>query len=156
MERKCPDCGHVVRVADNAAADLMLRCSGCGSVNMLKSYLDVVPEQVSVPDRKLPRLVEVVSAKPYPLSVGKSVAGRRRDGSSADLQLETSNKFVSRNQFYIEVLDLNDRYKTCISHYENAPNKAKIGNDVLVPEDVMVLNDGDVINICGYELRYEA
>lgn len=154
MERKCPDCGHVVRVADNAAADLMLRCAGCGSVNMLKSYLET--DSVQSPERRLPRLVEVVTSRSYPLAVGKSVAGRRREGSAADLQLETSNKFVSRNQFRIEVLDLNGRYKTCISHYENAPNRAKIGADVLLPDDVMVLNDGDIIDICGFELRYEA
>lgn len=153
MEIKCPDCGHIVKVADNAAPDLMLKCSGCSNVNMLKSYQAVTPSQEK--KARLPRLVEVAGAKEYPLTAGKSLVGRRRDGSTADLQLETSNKYVSRNQFYIEVLELNGRYKTCISHYDQAPNGTKVGDDQLLKDDVMVLKDGDVINICGYELRYE-
>lgn len=160
MEKRCPNCQHVVRVADNAAGDLMLKCSACGRVNMLQNYQHVMPVQEetepveqSKPD--LPKLVDVVSARKYPLTVGKAVVGRMRPGSNAQVQMATDNNYVSRNQFYVEVLDLNGRYKTCISSHEKASNKTMVGDDVLCHDDVMVLNDGDIINVCGFELRYE-
>lgn len=157
MEKKCPNCQHVVRIADNAAADLMLKCSACGQVNMLQNYLgvDSLQEDPEQPKRDLPKLVDVVSARKYPLTVGKAVVGRMRPGSPAQVQVATDNNYVSRNQFYVEVLELNGRYKTCISSHEKASNQTKVGDDVLCLDDVMVLNDGDVINVCGFELRYE-
>jgi phage FluMu protein Com len=159
MEKRCPNCQHVVRIADNAAADLMLKCPACGRVNMLQNYQELiaVAKEVEQSQHKcdLPKLVDVVSARKYPLTVGKAVVGRMRPGSQAQVQVATDNNYVSRNQFYIEVLNLNGRYKTCISSHEKASNKTMVGDDVLCHDDVMVLNDGDIINICGFELRYE-
>ena len=46
MERKCPQCGHIVLVAGNAAPDIMLKCSQCGSVDMLRNYLPLTCKDV--------------------------------------------------------------------------------------------------------------
>lgn len=157
MERKCPQCGRIVVVAGNAAPDLMIKCPQCGSVDMLRNYHPVVDVQKEEEGKStLPRLVDLVSSRPYPLPVGSYLAGRSGGGADVALQINTgSDRLLSRKHFYVEVIALNGSYKTCLSCHEDAKNKTTVGDDVLSGDDVIVLHDGDVIDVCGYKLRYE-
>jgi hypothetical protein len=155
MEKKCPVCGQIVRVADNIGSDLMHKCKGCGSTDLIKNYISV--DNVSVPESRgaVPELVDIIQGKSYPLSVGRQIVGKCKPGSDAQVQIETANAYVSRYQFYVEVLELPTRYKTCIWCHESAKNKTKVGDDELAFGDVMVLNDSDIIDVCGLQLKYK-
>jgi hypothetical protein len=144
-------------VAGNAAPDIMLKCSQCGSVDMLRNYLPVVDVKEDQEGKApLPRLVDLASSIPYPLPVGSYLAGRSGGGADVALQINTgSDRLLSRKHFYVEVIALNGSYKTCLSRHEDAKNKTMVGDDVLSADDVIVLHDGDVIDVCGYKLRYE-
>ena len=157
MERKCPECGHIVMVAGNAASDIMLKCSQCGSVDMLRNYKPVATvEKKSENKATLPRLVDLASSKAYPLPVGSYLAGRSGGGAEVALQINTgADRLLSRKHFHVEVLELNGSYKTCLSCHEDAKNVTKVGDDILSGYDVRVLHDGDVIDVCGYKLKYE-
>ena len=156
MRKKCPTCGRIINVANDAPADMMIKCGDCKATNLLCNYLDVdvAETPVSVGTRTLPKFVDMHTAKEYSLAAGEHVVGKKKQGSLADVQLETDSRYVSRNQCYAEVIDANGRYKTCIAHHERALNQTMVGEEQLCNDDVMVLNDGDIINICGFQLKY--
>ena len=156
MEKKCPNCGHIVRVADNISLDIMHKCRSCGTTDLIKNYITVGEEVQVEYAGALPELVDMLKGKAYPLSVGRQIVGKCKAGSVAQVQIETENGYVSRYQFYVEVLKLATRYKTCISCHESAKNKTKVGDDDLCHGDIMVLNEGDIIDVCGLRLMYKA
>lgn len=170
MRRECPKCGKRFNVADECNLDaIMHRCRECGYEGVLRIFVgidsdvdsDVDSVQTHVADirRQMsdPMFVDLYNGINYPITPGKvHVVGRDAPGSKATILLNTgSNMMVSRNQFYVELKNYEGHYRACISLHENAKNEMMVGNEVLSKGDVIILDDGDILDICGYKLKYQ-
>jgi len=75
----------------------------------------------------------------YPLKVGRNVVGRKAATSDADVQLATSDMYISRSHFLVNVIAMADG--SVIATIQNYKNK----NATLVNQQP--LNTGDVVNL---------
>ena len=79
----------------------------------------------------------------YPLPIGRNVVGRKASSSSADIQIETEDKFMSREHMIINVRRLPDGgIKVDVSNHKNK-NSTRINDLLLQSGDAIVLHDGD-------------
>lgn len=120
----------------------------CGYEDMLRNYMD----ESAVSSLSL---LDIAQGTTYPLDPGRHLVGRDAPGSQATVRLKTDNMMVSRNHFYIDVRHVEGKLKAYISLHENAKNAMLVEDDALSVGDVVTLNDGDVLDICGCRLKYQ-
>lgn len=86
-----------------------------------------------------------VDGKTYPLSLGNNIVGRKASTSQATLQIETSDRYMSRQHAKIVVTRMPDgKLKAVISNDHNK-NITTIDGQDLLQGDAIVLTDGDRI-----------
>lgn len=86
------------------------------------------------------------SDKVYPLSWGVNTIGRKAQTSSASVQLEVTDRSVSRLHAAIEVKRVKGG---CLHYLSNAENKNKtyVNSLLLEQDDVVILHDGDTLQM---------
>lgn len=86
-----------------------------------------------------------VGSKTYPLSIGVNIVGRKASTSQATVQIETSDRYMSRQHSKIVVTRMPDgKLKSVISNDKNK-NISTIDGQDLLQSDEIVLSDGDRI-----------
>lgn len=87
----------------------------------------------------------VVDGRKYLLAVGTNIVGRKADTSQATVQIETFDRYMSRQHAKIVVTRLPDgKLKAVISNDRNK-NMTTIDGDDILRNDAYVLQDGDHI-----------
>lgn len=87
----------------------------------------------------------IVNGKRYPLSIGVNIVGRKASTSQATVQIETSDRYMSRQHARIVVTRLpGGKLKSVISNDHNK-NISTIDGQDLLQGDAIVLNNGDRI-----------
>lgn len=98
----------------------------------------------SVDERKKEAVLKVGS-ETYPLSIGVNIVGRKATTSQASVQIETSDRYMSRQHAKIVVTRMPDgKLRTVISNDHNK-NISTIDGQDLLQGDAIVLSDGDRI-----------
>lgn len=92
----------------------------------------------------------------FPLKKGRNVVGRKASVSSADIQIQTESKRMSREHLVIEVKEIGGRGLVYYaSLYKERLNQTFIGGEQITYGDSFVLNDGDIIKLPDCILKFE-
>jgi hypothetical protein len=83
----------------------------------------------------------------YDLLVGRNSVGRKADSSHADVQLYTTDKYMSRQHAIINVRRLPDGSIKCDISNDQNKNATRVNNYTLGPDDAIVLHEGDRITM---------
>lgn len=88
-----------------------------------------------------------LDGKTYPLVEGKNIIGRRGSSSEATVQLDTSDRYLSRQHCKIIVTQLPDGTKKAVlTNYKNK-NRTTINNQLIEEGDEIRLADGYTITM---------
>ena len=154
---KCPSCGVVLRVTNSKnEPEKRFSCPKCGKRIVVPFYrlkvedgetqLDGNPvaQSTQLGDANLQQSCHLIcNGVEYPLPIGRNVVGRKASSSSADIQIETLDKFMSREHMIINVRRLPDGgIKVDVSNHKNK-NSTRINDLLLQSGDAIVLHDGD-------------
>lgn len=101
----------------------------------------------------------VLSGQGYELKEGRNTIGRSNSNHEADIELATDDRSVSRLHCLIEAIRLKDgRVKVVISDLRTAEKMAEkptlVYDEPLHPEDRIVLDDGDTIELGDQTLHF--
>ena len=158
---KCPSCGVVLRVTNSKnEAEKHFSCPKCGKRIVVPFYkLRVEDGETQLDGNPVAQATQIGNAnmqeschltcngKDYPLPIGRNVVGRKASTSSADVQVETDDKFMSREHMVINVRRLPDGgIKVDVSNYKNK-NSTRVNDLLLQSGDAIVLHDGDTIQM---------
>ena len=166
---KCPSCGVVLEVKNSKNEDIkQITCPKCKAVLQVKFG----PQQVSTPQQEpldahtqlagdsyaATQLVETpVNVKTpakllyggvsYELEEGQNIVGRRGETSRATVQINTADRYMSRQHCSITVKTLPDGTKKAVlSNYQNK-NLTTVDGQEIVTGDEIRLTDGNSITM---------
>lgn len=164
---KCPVCSGILKVKYSSGLESKsLKCPICGSVSKFANYQrlsQVMPQSDETDYRRGDEriadspgiLIDAVSGKKYQLAMGSNMVGRKATTSSAHIQIETDDLYMSRNHAEIQVKKSDTgRY---LYYFQNARNKnASYVNGQLVKDgDCLILEGGETIRMGHTEFRFE-
>ena len=166
---ECPGCGVILRVTNSKnEAEKRFSCPNCGKHIVIPFYkikpedgetqLDGQPGAQATQmggqnvDQKSCYLL--YNGRKYELAIGQNCVGRRAMTSSADVQIDTDDRFFSREHMLINVRRLPDGgIKVDVSNYKNK-NATYVNNNLLEQGDAIVLHDGDKILVGASTLTF--
>ena len=165
---KCPECGVVLRVTNSKdEPEKRFACPKC-SKRIVVPFYKLKPEDGETQldgkegiqstqmcgDDMLQSCYLMHEGKEYELSIGSNTVGRHASTSIADVQIDTDDLFMSREQAVINVRRLpNGGLKTDISNFKNK-NTTKVNGHLLEHDDAIVLHDGDTIEMGSTTLSF--
>ena len=90
----------------------------------------------------------------FDLEIGLNVVGRKANSSTADVQIPTPSRLVSRRHFLIEVKRIPG--KGLVYYMSNSENKndTYVGTTKLEPGDCVILKNGDQIKMADVKLKF--
>lgn len=99
------------------------------------------------PTSSTKRAVLMYGGKTYPLKEGKNIVGRMATTSQATVQIETTDRYMSRQQCIITVSSLpGGEQKVLLSNYQNK-NATSVDGQELADGDVIRLVNGNSIKM---------
>lgn len=141
---KCTHCGAALRVRNSQGEDVKtITCPMC------KNAIRVVfhTETQLAPRRKSGKPVLLFKGVTYPLAEGVNIVGRKADTSSASVQIDTDDRYMSRQHAKITVTRLPDgSLKSVLGNSQNK-NATTVNRQPLADEDRIVLQPGDEIRM---------
>lgn len=159
---KCTRCGHSWVVTNpDGLEKVVVTCPvpSCGH-RMRIPFLskDTVIKKVTEPDKGNGYIM--FNDRPYPLQhEGLNIVGRASDSSDADIQLETNQKYMSRQHFGIELYRLKSgRAKFVISDLRDKQKisivPTLVNGEILDKVDKIVLVHGSTIKIGKVKMTF--
>lgn len=180
---QCPHCNVVLDVKNsNNETTKQIRCPNCNKTLQVKFQQEQVLEahtflgpkvggidgttqygggingrtQLACPtsfERSNVRLE--LDGKDYPLVEGKNIIGRKGSSSEATVQLDTSDRYLSRQHCQIIVTRLPDgTMKAVLSNYMNK-NRTTVNNQLIEEGDEIRLADGYTITMGHTTVRFK-
>lgn len=166
---KCPVCGAILEAKDDPSnAEKFVRCPNCQQRNKFKDFKRIIPApapiatendetQISLKKKdSVGYLLDRVSGRSYPLKEGKQLVGRKthKSASKADTPIETTDKGMSREHLFIEVMAGRDgRHHVYVSNAKNQ-NPTEINGVKLEDGDKIGIRHGDILKLCETQLVY--
>lgn len=101
-------------------------------------------------------LLDKTTGIKYPLKKGLQLVGRKssRVPQNADIMIETTDRGMSREHLYLEVVRGTDgHYHVYASNAKNQ-NATDINGVILADGDKVGLKNGDVVRLCSTPLQY--
>jgi len=154
---KCPTCNSVLDVPFKEGETVKhIPCPVCqtklnlklkGAEGSAPSPVDEEDAKTEVGGFKQLRYSVVFNGMKFPLDKGANTIGRQAMTSQAKLQLPTSDMNMSRNHAIAEVkVDANGNTYATLANYKNM-NLTLVNGKPLGPQDVVMLNKGDIITM---------
>lgn len=174
---RCIHCGAVLQVRNQAGIEkLSVACPNCHEkFNVgegIKSYqAKAVADSEATeygPQKKaqdhehtiiekgtmLGELLETGTGKRHKLKVGTNTIGRAAQSGAANIQVPDPTKKMSREHAIIEVTPMSDgSYRHFLRNWKNK-NKTYVGNEVLEPDESIVLQDGQLVKFGAVTMRF--
>jgi uncharacterized protein YbaR (Trm112 family) len=124
---KCPICKSPVRIKEESETELNT------DKGNLKIGMLIVQES------------EQAKLQTFPLKEGINTIGRKASSSLSSIQVKTTDRYLSRHHFKIEVLTKsNGAVVHVMSNWQNA-NSTRINQEIVDSDDKLVLKHGDLI-----------
>lgn len=137
---KCPNCGKQIDIRFKRP----VREDGATVLGGIPTGGETQLGPVSVSRKKA--YMELNGVR-YNLEIGRNTIGRKAKTSSADVQLDTPDLYMSRQHAIINVRRLPDgSIKSDIANDQNK-NATRVNGMELLASDEIVLNDGDRIQM---------
>ena len=159
---KC-NCGQqfVATFRDDNAAAGTVTCPACGSrlkviVPQSKPPQPSVSSETKLPTGTFAQPGSLIcGGREYPLSVGDNIVGRKAAGSSAHIQLEVNDPYMSRSHLLVRVVRAGDgSITTFVSNYKNM-NTTLVNQRLLGKVDEVVVKDGDTIQLANTVVMFK-
>lgn len=96
-----------------------------------------------------------LNGKRYPLSAGRNVVGRKASSSDAQVQIETSDLYMSRRHICIEVIRLTDGSTKVLVSNDKNKNSTYVNGCKLNTGDRVVLTNGTQIKMGETIVTYQ-
>lgn len=106
-----------------------------------KEETDIIPTPIA----KLGYIVDNLG-KQYSLSLGINTVGRKANSSSATIQIDVNDRYMSRNHAIIEVRNAGGQIIHILKNGANK-NPSYLNDQLLADGDQMILNNGDRIKL---------
>ncbi len=158
---KCPSCGVVLEVKNSKnEEEKIINCPQCKTTLRVKfPKYDVRDAETIIAggggDGKTTilgvkktsgKVFIVCEGKRYELREGSNIVGRKATTSTADVQLDVADRYMSRLNAVLCVKKMDGRMLVTISNHKNQ-NPIRVGKEQLLPGDELVLGDGDVFTM---------
>ena len=164
MESKrivCPGCHGTLEVTNPKGEPvLMIKCPNPACGAKLRVRFDT-GETVIAPKKTAATVPGYLTwdGQSFELKEGRNSVGRSSSKHEADIELPTEDRSVSRLHCLLDARRLNSgRVKVVISDLRTAEKISQkptlIYDESLAPEDMLVLEDGDTIEIGDQTLRF--
>ena len=95
------------------------------------------------------------NGKRYPLSAGRNIVGRKASSSDAQVQIETSDLYMSRRHVCIEVVRLGDGSSKVLISNDKNKNETYVNGTLLNAGDRVVLTSGAKIKMGDTVVTYQ-
>lgn len=166
---QCPNCGSILGVTiEQEPESVSVICPVCKVVNKYTNYIKVQEEPINrIEDETqyfndgrqmicpMAKLILCGSNKKYTLKQGRNCIGRKATTSTADVQIETDDRSMSRSHAIIDVhLSDNGKYTYYLTNDKNK-NVTYVGNDLLESGDCVVISVNDKIKMGKTILQLE-
>lgn len=163
---QCPQCGVVLDVKNskNETAK-QITCPSCNTVLQVKFTPQNEPieahtyyapktnnEELGRTELASPQTIHKSASlthegKTYPLEMGENIIGRKGQSSKASVQIDTDDRYMSRQHCRISVTSLPDgSLKAVLRDYKNK-NMTSVDGQTLGPDDEIRLSDGNKITM---------
>ena len=163
----CPKCGVVLDVKNSKNEEVkQITCPSCKVILQVKFMAQQEPIEAKTyyaPPKPLadngatqlamPQMKETSKASlcydgvSYPLEEGQNIVGRKASTSTATVQIETADRYMSRQHCCITVTTLPDgTKKTVLSNFQNK-NQTIIDGQLIETGDEIRLTDGNSITM---------
>ena len=154
---KCPSCGVVLEVKNSKnEEEKIINCPQCKTTLRVKFPKYEIRDAETViaggggdgktiilgAKNSSGKAVIVCEGRRYELREGRNVLGRKATTSTADVQLEVADRYMSRLNAVLCVKKMNGQMLVTIANHKNK-NPIKVGILQLMPGDELVLGDGD-------------
>ena len=96
-----------------------------------------------------------LNGRRYPLSAGRNVVGRKASSSDAQVQIETSDLYMSRRHICIEVIRLADGSSKVLVSNDKNKNSTYVNGSLLNVGDRVVLTNGTQIKMGDTIVTYK-
>lgn len=177
---KCPNCGVQLTVKYFEGIEAKtVTCPVCKKANLFSNYKKVVPNNKpqsqteddatrpaytmrkdekttpgQTPTGGIGRLIMEDTGKSYQLTPGLNIVGRKAQTSTANIQLDTDDRTMSRSHCAIEVKKLSNG--SYIHYLSNAKNKnaTYINGQQLEDGDRIVLQGGEKIQMGDSNVKF--
>lgn len=152
---KCPSCGVELDVKNSTGVTVKkIVCPSCGT-SLDVHFKQPNPHQsppknegdtiIDFPTGQIGKLC--YKTRCYDLQIGRNTVGRKAASSTATIQIDSTDKYLSRSHIVIEVTRLhNGSIHTTLSNDRNK-NPTYVGSQQVMPSDRIVLNNGDTIKM---------
>ncbi len=156
---KCPTCGTTLEVKNSKNEDCkVIKCPTCSSQLRVRFQEQPQPSDpgtviggstVSEGERtviggnqKFSKAFLVCDGVRYKLSEGRNIVGRKSDNSTADVQINTTDRYMSRLNTLITVNKTDQGIVVYIAKYKNV-NPILVGKIELLDGDVVMIRNGE-------------
>ena len=161
IDIKCPNCGKVLRLKNQPGIERMfVPCPACGirtpfsaCERVVKSRADKATQLPSFLKADKVFLVDCATGASYELPLGCNSIGRAHATSSADVQISTTDRGMSRVHSVINVVKTNSGNMRCVISNANNKNATYVNGEKLEDGDEIVLHDGDIVKMSVSELK---
>ena len=157
---RCNNCKRELEVQNSKnEAIKVVKCPYCG-IGLRVKFKDFnVPPIDNEPGtmlgginkNKATKAVLVCNGKEYPLRLGNNVVGRKASTSVADVQIDTKDLYMSRNNSILKVVKAGETLRVGITNSENK-NPTKVGSVILNDGDEFDLSDGTILTLGNTKL----
>lgn len=163
VDIRCPKCGKVLRLQRLPGIEnKIVPCPVCGTRTPF-SQCGKVQAPKETCDTELPAslkkgkafLVDRLNNRSYELPLGRNVVGRAHATSSANVQIVTDDKGISRSHSVIEVINTASGKTRCIISNAQNKNATYINGEKLEDGDELYLKDGDIVKMSISEFCIE-
>lgn len=155
---KCPKCGVVLEVRNSKnEAVKIIKCPQCRvslKVKFQQETEETLDAVTHIAGRnntyntvlgcgtpRGARAYIVCGQKEYELREGSQIVGRKAIPSTADIQLDVDDRYISRHNAVVTVKNTEDRMTVTIKNYKNL-NPIYVGKVELNEGDEVMLSDG--------------
>ena len=157
LKIKCPECGAVLTVRNEWGIEQKrVKCPVC---KQLHKFMDFKPYVVQSKEDKteyevfesMPgKLVDISNGTSYDLSLGKNTIGRKAGTSQASVQIETSDRYMSR--VHIEIrFDGRFHFLRVLTE----KNPTLVNGQVVHKDEELILQGGETITLANTPLLFQ-
>ena len=154
---KCPGCQAVLEIKNSQGLpEKQFNCPKCGKslkVQFKKNVTDDT-ELTDLPKHQnFTSCMLLLGGREYELNIGMNIVGRKATSSNADIQLDTTDLYMSRRHARINMRRMGDMsIRVELSNSENK-NATYVNGHILEQEDTIILHDNDVIKMGETDVR---
>ena len=154
---KCPECGAVLKVGYQPDIETKnVTCPVCKHSHRFSEYRiyqpkkhDDVTERATSKDETPGRLIDVSNGKVYQLLAGVNTIGRKAPSSSATVQIDTTDRYMSR--LHVEIYFDKFHFFRILAE----KNETTVNGQVMTMGDSIILRGGEVLKLANTVLRFE-